>query len=243
MKRNVQERNIQDDVTAALLLRSCSPLGLQGLAITHSTVTQADVKYICDLLEPIVVANRRSSNTPRSERDRESRDNRDRDRDSRDKDGRDKDADSTTSSSNSKSSSTPGRPRGLRYLDLGFNRIGCASCAEILRAAARGDLEALDLAGNFTQRGGPFLVAVAETLVAMPPPSQSSGKSDRDDNSSDESDDGGTVGDRKSGFKNCPFKRASSPRDGVGGLFLRLPKQLSLSTCHLKHLVSTQYPC
>lgn len=62
------KRNIQDDVTAALLPgRSCAPLGLQGLAITYSTVTQADVKYICDLLEPIVVANRRQSNTPRSD--------------------------------------------------------------------------------------------------------------------------------------------------------------------------------
>ena len=221
------ERNIQNDVTAALLPgRSCAPLGLQGLAITHSTFTQADIKYLCDLLEPVVIANKKSSHTPRSSGDKERDDNKD--------------------NKNSKSSSTQSHPRGLRYLDLGFNRMGCTNCSDILRAAARGDIESLDLAGNFTQRGGPILRAVLETLVAMPVNNQSSGKSDGDEISSDgEDSDGGLSPNGSSGvghgktannFKsNCPFRSRSND-----ALTLRLPRHpVSLSTCHLKHLVST----
>ena len=144
----------------------------------------------------------------------------------------------------------------MRYLDLGFNRLGCQNCSDILRAAARGDLESLDFAGNFTQRGGPFLAAVAETLVAMPAPLHSSGKSDGDTNSSDGEDSdygsghGGSnnghgknsnssscssSGNYKNDYKNGPFR----PRTiAVDGLSLRLPRHpMSLSTCHLKHLV------
>jgi hypothetical protein len=224
---NTIKQNLQDDVSAALLPgRSCHPLGLQGLAITHCVVTQADVKYICDLLEP-VVAFRRSSNTPRSQSERE------RDKERGERGDKEKGDDSTTSSS----ASRVGRPRGLRYLDLGFNRIGCANSAEILRAAARGDLECLNLAGNFSNRGHVFLAAVVDTLAAGGAAGNISGKSEGDDGSSD---GGSDDGHNRSGGRSGMTSRGS--KNPLDLLSLHLPKQVPLLyTSHLKHLVSNQH--
>ena len=193
-------------------------------------VTQADVKYICDLLEP-VVAFRRSSNTPRSQTERDREKERERDRERGDKEKGD---DSTTSSKDTCSTKSFGRPRGLRYLDLGFNRIGCANSSEILRAAARGDLECLDLAGNFSNRGHVFLAAVVDTLAAGGG-GTCSGKSEGDDGSSDGgSDDGhGKAGTKGQGLSS---RGSKNPLDLLS---LHLPKQVPLLyTSHLKHLVS-----
>ena len=221
---------MQEDVSAALLPgRSCHPLGLQGIAITHSTFTQEDVKYIRDLLEPVTLS-RKSSNTPRSVGDKEKDRERERDRDRGD--------DSTTSSKDTGSNkSANGRPRGLRYLDLGFNRIGCTNCSEILRAAARGDLECLNLAGNFTHRGEPFLNALVETLTPFAHPSTSSNRSEvGDDCSSDGgSDDGHLKTPSKATGGSLRGSRTSSPHDLLS---LHLPKFVPLAyTSHLKHLV------
>ena len=237
-------KELQEDISAALLPgRACHPLGLQGIAITHCTVTQADIKYICDLLEPVTIV-RRSSNTPR-DRDKE----------------KDKDDSSNSSRDTSSSKNAAGRPRGLRYLDLGFNRMGCANCSEVLRAAARGNLECLDLAGNFSHRGGPFLAAIVETLTANSPVNNLTGRGggDNDDYSSDGgSDDGNnnssnysnsnsssssSGGNSKAtmkslcGTQRTPRNTTNSPHDTLS---LHLPKHIPLQyTCHLKHLVST----
>lgn len=236
-------KELQEDISAALLPgRACHPLGLQGIAITHCTVTQADIKYICDLLEPVTIV-RRSSNTPR-DRDKE----------------KDKDDSSNSSRDTSSSKNAAGRPRGLRYLDLGFNRMGCANCSEVLRAAARGNLECLDLAGNFSHRGGPFLAAIVETLTANSPVNNLTGRGggDNDDYSSDGgSDDGNnnnsnysnsnsssssSGGNSKAtmkslcGTQRTPRNTTNSPHDTLS---LHLPKHIPLQyTCHLKHLVS-----
>ena len=220
---------MQEDVSAALLPgRSCHPLGLQGIAITHSTFTQEDVKYVRDLLEPVTLS-RKSSSTPRSVGERDKDRERERDRDRGD--------DSTTSSKDTGSNkSAQGRPRGLRYLDLGFNRIGCTNCSEILRAAARGDLECLNLAGNFTHGGEPFLNALVETLTPYAHPGTSSSKSEAgDDCSSDGGSDDGHVRTPLKSAGSLRGSRTSSPHDLLS---LHLPKYVPLAyTSHLKHLV------
>ena len=48
------------------------------------------------------------------------------------------------------------RIRGLRLLDLSFNRLTDAVCADLLRAAAMGPLQGIELSGNFIQRGAAF---------------------------------------------------------------------------------------
>lgn len=241
-------KELQEDISAALLPgRACHPLGLQGIAITHSTVTQTDVKYICDLLEPVTII-RKSSNTPRGHNDKD----------------KDKDDSSNNSKDTNNSKNAAGRPRGLRYLDLGFNRMGCTNCSEVLRAAARGNLECLDLAGNFSHRGGPFLAAIVETLTANSPVNNNlSGRGDNDDYSSDGGSDDGNNNNSNSNYSNSnsnsnggssssgnskatmkslsgasrtPRNTNSSPYDTLS---LHLPKHIPLQyTCHLKHLVS-----
>jgi hypothetical protein len=247
-------KELQEDISAALLPgRACHPLGLQGIAITHCTVTQTDIKYICDLLEPVTII-RKSSNTPRGHNDKD----------------KDKDDSSNNSKDTNNSKNAAGRPRGLRYLDLGFNRMGCTNCSEVLRAAARGNLECLDLAGNFSHRGGPFLAAIVETLTANSPVNNNlSGRGDNDDYSSDGGSDDGINNNSNSNYSNSnsnsnsnsgssssgnskvtmkslsgasrtPRNTNSSPHDTLS---LHLPKHIPLQyTCHLKHLVSPPTP-
>lgn len=47
----------------------------------------------------------------------------------------------------------PMNTRGLKYLDLSDNRLSDAQCGDVLKAAAFGPLEGLELGGNLIQRG------------------------------------------------------------------------------------------
>eukprot|EP01035_Chromulina_nebulosa_P018081 gene18081-23729_t len=54
--------------------------------------------------------------------------------------------------------------KGLRYLDLSYNRLSDNICAEILQGAAHGPLEGLDLSGNNITKGTVFIDCVKAVL-------------------------------------------------------------------------------
>jgi hypothetical protein len=101
--------SIHDQVMAALLPgREGAALGLQGLAITHNQITPTDVKYLCDLLEPILT---------------EKKDNTEKNRDRVNSDREGLDTPRSKGSGGSSRMSSVARPGGLKYLDLGFNKM------------------------------------------------------------------------------------------------------------------------
>lgn len=137
---------------AALLPgREGAALGLQGLAIIHNHITPTDVKYLCDLLEPILADKSMTVGDKSRGLDREkgmsvekekvllsgkirsgsgnfyTRNSSGRDLSGRDLSGRDPSAGRDTSSSRSSGGSSRqlsvSPPGGLRYLDLGFNKM------------------------------------------------------------------------------------------------------------------------
>ena len=55
--------------------------------------------------------------------------------------------------------------RGIRFLDLSFNKLGDMTCADVLRAAGCGPLEGLDLAGNHVHKGHVFVDVFAKTVA------------------------------------------------------------------------------
>lgn len=118
--------------------------GLLGLAITHTPFTNMDIKYLIELLAVNPNKSRRQSKrfldthislTPLK---------------------------STSKTSDGGLYSTA--PRGVRYLDLSYDKLGDQFCADILNAAAQGPLEGLDLSGNNIHRGKDFCDLLPKVL-------------------------------------------------------------------------------
>lgn len=58
--------------------------------------------------------------------------------------------------------------RGLRFLDVSSNSFGDATCADVLRAAACGPLEGLDMGGNRIHNGSVFVDVFTKTVACAP---------------------------------------------------------------------------
>jgi hypothetical protein len=127
--------------SAPEFVRSRPLKGLVCLSITHSVLSSKEVEYIVDLLNMHHVGTPTNSSSKK------------------------------TSGANSASTSVNRGSmhrfaQGLRYLDLSFNQFSDHDCADLLRGAANGPLEGLDLSGNNIFKGAAFLNAV-ETVLAI----------------------------------------------------------------------------
>lgn len=105
--------------------------GLLGLAITHTSFTSADIKYLIELL---AISPNKLNRQPKATRE----------------DG----LYSTT-------------PRGIRFLDLSYNKLGDSLCADILTASTKSPLEGLDLSGNIIHRGKDFCDILLKVLSPL----------------------------------------------------------------------------
>ena len=133
-------------------LRYRNPLrplkGLIGLAITHTTFNVSDIRYLLELLAVYGPNSRDSTSRP----------------------GHPSEAPSTPLTSKSRAiNDSHGlystSPRGIRFLDVSYDRFGDTVCAEVVSAAAQGPLEGLDLSGNNIKAGASFLEAFTRTVA------------------------------------------------------------------------------
>jgi hypothetical protein len=127
------------------------PQGLLGLAIKNTTLTNADIKSIGELLDPLeeylhLLAGKMSGGGIGNDREGKSLSG-----------GSHLKSDDGTKHSSSSSSThllpSPPRLNGLRYLDLSDNRLSDEQVSTIIYACIGGPLEGLELRGNYIYRG------------------------------------------------------------------------------------------
>lgn len=127
--------------------------GLLGLAITHTTFTASDIKYLLELLAVYPSSNIAPLKESRFMRSKKVVSER---------------RSSLKQSRHDDRGLYGINPRGLRYVDLSNNKFVDSVCADILTAASQGPLEGLDLSGNQLIKGKAFLEALSHTVVHAP---------------------------------------------------------------------------
>jgi hypothetical protein len=154
-------------------------VGLLGLAITHTQLSPTDVSYICGLLSgPTSGAQTSAGGGGNASSGKRQLGSPDAAEAVVSDSGSQKSLLGRSGAPSAEMSTTPraaarqrlsmtARPvpgRGLKYLDLGFCRLGDTVCVDVLKAAVAGPLQGLNLSGNFTLRGAPFLEGAGAIL-------------------------------------------------------------------------------